>query len=255
LPDITAADLEAAAKEAEDAQTRFLALEFAALHNAPDKRPSAAEVVAQRQEAEHAAARVEVTRKRLEQAKEAARLESMHAVGAQVGQLAAEAGAPSAERVAEVRQLAELAASIRARASGHDATVKGLYDEAARLHGDPKADPVKRTGQAGPWAPHMPPLGVKYGNISVHVIGGAVDQAIAAAVSGDVDGALKLLTPVKDHTQPEPTAVYRDTLGQFGYPMEVYGNRPDRALAEMIRDGRAVLMTPDEVTAWRAGRR
>lgn len=239
-----------AAAEAE--QARYLDVQHRALHGEPEDRPDAPEVLAAAKEAELAQARVEVARRREQDAREAARVEAMHAIGTRAVQLAAAAGTPSTELVAEVRQLAELAASIRTRSGAHDAEVVNLYDEAAGLYGDSRADPVGRLGQKGPWAPHTPPLGIKYGNTSVHIVGGSADLAIAAAIKGDVDGALKLLTPVKDHTPPKPAAVYKDTYGQFGM-MPVYGNGPDRSLRTMIADGRAVALTPGEMDDWMAG--
>ena len=62
----------------------------------------------------------------------------------------------------------------------------------------------------------MPPLGVRYGDSSVHVIGGGVNLALDAAVKGNVDEAMKLLAPVKDHTPATPDYYVKDTLPQFG---------------------------------------
>jgi hypothetical protein len=251
LPEITEQHMHQAEADAREAQRRFLELQHTALNGEPGSRPSAVDVLAAQTEAQHAEQRVEITRRRLEESREAARVEALHAVGSRAVQLAA-AAAPDAEQAGRVRQLAELAAAIRARCAGHDTEVRGLYDEAARLHGDPRHDPVVRTGQAGPWVAHMPPLGVKYGTTEVHVIGGAADQAVDAAVRGDVDGALKLLTPVKDHTPQPPREVWKDTVDGTVYP--VHATMP-RFLNSMIAEGRAVLMSPEEVAGWQASRR
>jgi hypothetical protein len=239
-----------ALKEADEAEELLAELERQSLEEAPGSRPSPAQVAEQRELVRFARGRVEVARRRAEDAREDARLTALHAVGARVGQLAAAVSAPSAEQVAGVRQIAELAAAIKARAAGHDAEVRNLYDEAAGLHGDPKHDPVKRTGQAGEWVPHQAPQGIRYGRVEVTIVGGAVDQALAAAVNGDVDGALKLLTPVRDHTPPAPTAYIGDVIGQF--PVTAIHGRPGGSVMQGVRDGRFAILSPDEVEAWKA---
>lgn len=256
MPEITATDedLAEAIAEAEQAQKYFLQIEHDSLHAAPPDRPDIAIVTTAAAQSELSARRVAVVRQRVEETREADRLAGFRALGGQVVRLAAAASAPSAEQAAEVQQLAGLAAAIRARASAHDATVVGLYDEASRLSRDPRHDPVKRTGHAGQWVPHMQPQGLRHGHAEVHVIGGAADQAIAAAVSGDVDGALKLLTPVKDHTPPEPDYYLRDVVPNGIGILPVYGS-PQPAMWEMQRAGRLVRMTEDEVAAWKAARR
>lgn len=252
-PETTAAALDSAIRDAGLAQQRFLALEHQALTADEDDRPTGAQVIAAKHEAELATRRVDVAQERLARAREEARVAGLQEVGADIDQVATDATTPDAEQVASLRQLAESAAAVRARAGAHDQRVTELYARASDLYGG-KDDPVHRSGQAGPWAPHMPPLGVRHGDVEVHVIGGSADAAISAAVRGDVDGALSLLSGVRDCTPPQPDYYIRDTLPQFGVGMPVYGH-PDRNTAEMLRIGRFVRMTPEEVEQWQASKR
>jgi hypothetical protein len=252
-PETATAALDTAIKDAGLAQQRFLGLEHQALTADEDDRPTGAQVIAAQHEAELATRRVDVARERLERAREEARVAGLRTVGTDIDQLAADAETPNAEQVASLQQIAEGAAAIRAQADAHDKRVAELYHRAADLYGG-NADPVKRSGQAGPWAAHMPPMGVRHGNTHVHIIGGAADTAIAAAVQGDIDGALSLLSGAEDCTPPQPDYYLKDTLPQFGIGMPVYGH-PDRATAEMLRSGRFVRMTPEEVEQWQANRR
>ena len=200
--------LRTAVSEAERDQAAYLALQFADLHN--DQRPDPGAIVAARQKAEGSEARVEIMRRRLEDAEEADRIAGHHALGARIYELTATA-TPGAEQVAVLRQLAEFAAAVRARAAAHDEQVRALYAEAGRLYKDPAHDPVKRTGNSARGRRHVAPMGVRYGELGVHVVGGNADAAVAAAVKGDVDEAVKLLTGVKkDRPRPEPTAYYRE---------------------------------------------
>lgn len=257
MPEVTATadDLAEAIAEAEQAQAYFLQLEHDSLHAAPPDRPDIAVVTAAAAQSELSTRRVEVVRKRAEETREAERMAGLRAIGARVVQLAAAASSPSAEQAAEMRQIADLAASVRARRDAHDAVMTALYDEAAGLSRDPRHEPVKRTGQRGPWADHMQPQGLRVADTEVHVLGGSADQAIAAAVSGDVDGALKLLTPVSDYTPSPPAYYLRDTLeGPHGLGLiPVRGPlKPD--YFEMLRTGRLVQMTPEEVSSWQQNR-
>jgi hypothetical protein len=250
LPDVaTDADLAAAARDAEEAQRRFLDLEHRALHDVPDARPLAADVLAAAKDAELAQRRVEVVRKRVEDAREDARLEAHHAIGERINQVAAEASAPSAEQVADLRLLGEVSARIRGRAEAHDATVRALWVEAALHHGDPRYDPVVRLGQPGTQVAHMPPQAVKYGNTSVHVVAHRAGEALAATIAGDTDTALKLLGGWADHAPPEPEYWLKDTLGQFP-PEPVYPGQMSRTTALLVHEGRLAQMSQDEVEAW-----
>ena len=253
MPDrMTDEDLAAAEAEAEQSQAEFLRLEYADLHSKTGERPDPAVIAAAKVKAEHDRLRVNVVRDQVARDKNAARVEAQHALGVRVNELAASAG-PGDDQLADLRLMDEIARRVRSRTGQYDTTVTGLYDEATALHGDPRHDPVRRTGQLGPWVPHMPPQGIRYGNTEVHVIGGAVDQAIEAAVKGDVDQAVKLLTPVKDHTPPLPDYYLRDTVWNGIGIVPVYG-QPDPRMRDMIRTGRLVRMTPEEAEKWRSTR-
>jgi hypothetical protein len=245
----TDADLSAATAEAEQAQRDFLDLEHKSLHEAPGGRPAPAEVIAAAKAAELAQRRVEVVQQRVLDAKEDARLNGLHAIGAEVDQLAATAGTPNAEVVAALRQIADGAAVVRGHADAHDDTVVELYGRAAALYGDPRHDPVKRTGQHGPWTPHMPPMGVRHGNALVHIIGGSADLAITAAAGGDVDSATAQFCGAKDLTPAPPTAYIGDTIGQF--PVTAIHGRPGGSVMQGVRDGRFAILSPDEAEAWK----
>ena len=135
-----------AIKAAEAEQARYLEVQHRALHDEPDDRPDPQRYRARRSQPN---SRKPVWRSRgaaRRKPGEAARVEG-DARRWRPGRPARRGGrTPSAEQVAEVRQLAELAAAIRARAAAHDAEVRGLHDEAAGLHGDPEHDPVERSG-------------------------------------------------------------------------------------------------------------
>lgn len=238
----TAADLEAATREAEDAQTRFLALEFAALHNAPDKRPGAAEVVAQRQEAEHAAARVEITRRRLEEAREAARLAGLEAVGADVEAYAATD--PGSKIRAALESAHQAVGAYRAMVEAHDSAVADLCTRAGAF--------ADKTGRTGPVLRGNGASAITFGETEVHQVRDNARIALEDVLAGDVAKAKGRIAAVPDRSPRVPDAWYIDLVGQFP-PMPRYGP-PDRSLAAMIEDGRARLMTPEEVTAWRASR-
>lgn len=243
MPDTTTADLEAAAKEAEDAQARFLSLEYAALHNAPEKRPSAAEVVAQRTEADHAARRVEVTRRRLEEAREAARLASLDAVGADVTAYAAtDPGAGIRAALESAHQAVE---AYRSMVQAHDNAVADLCTRATAF--------ADATGRTNPVLRGNSASAVSFGDIDVSKIGDHARLALDAALAGDLPKGKGHITPVRDRAPRTPSAWYADTVGQFP-PAPVFDGRVDRSLAEMIRDGRARLMTPEEVSTWQASR-
>ena len=246
MPDTTAADLEVAAKEAEDAQARFLGLEYAALHNAPDKRPGAAEVVTQRTEAQHAALRVEITRKRLEEAKEAERRQACAELGERIGKFYDDTAAAGTLPVL-ARQAAEAIAALRAGISVHNSKVAALHREAGALETRPGRDGPRaedsRVGRAGD--------GIRYGNKLVLAISGnAASYAVNHVVAGDLDAAVRELGTTSDCTPQPPSAVYRDTVDGTVYP--VHDNRP-RWLSSMISDGRAVPLTAGELDNWMAG--
>lgn len=249
MPEITATDedLAEAIAEAEQAQKDFLQLEHDSLHAAPPDRPDIAVVTAAAAQSELSARRVDVVRKRVEASKAAARLAALEQVGTEIDQLAAEAssatGIPGA-----VNAIAVACAQLRAACQEHDDRVRMLHDRAAVLVSEP--------GRPGPRASSAYVVragngAVRHRGTLVQATGDGVRRAIELACAGDVPGALTEVSPVVDKTPPAPSAYYRDVLDGVVTPS--YGP-PYRALEEMIRSGRMVQMTPEEVSSWQQSR-
>jgi hypothetical protein len=244
LPDTTTdADVRAAEDEAQAAQRAFLDLEYRALHSPLAERPSASEVVAQRQEAEHAARRVEVTRERADEARAAARLAALAEIGAEV----------------------EAYAATDPAAGVHDALLRaaeaaGAYRQAVRAHDGAVADLSARAGALADAGGHTSPVlrgrggsAVGYGDTMVLAFGDSARIALDKALGGDLAGGTAGLVAVKRGDQrPAPGSYYRDTVGQFGV-MPCYG-QPDRSLRMMIEEKRAVRMTDAEVATYLEGK-
>jgi hypothetical protein len=246
---VTDADVAAAAAEAETAQRAFLDLEHQALYADPASRPTAAMVAAQREEAALAAQRVEVTRQRAEETRRAVRLAALEQVGAEIDALAGEGHADPTMADA-LKAVAESAAAFHTAAAAWDGKVRALHLRAAELGSEPG-----QAGQAGPAASsgYVQRGGVngavRHRDTEVAEVGQQAAQAAGLAAAGQLQDALALIAVVRDRSPRQPDGYYRDVIGQFP-PMPVFG-QPDRSLAMMVSEGRAVRMTDAEVEAWK----
>ena len=243
MPEITEEDVRQAETEAHEAQRRFLDLQHAALNGEPGNRPSAVDVVAAQTEAQHAEMRIEVTRRRYAEAREAERRRQLAGLGGRVETFYAETAASRTIPVL-ASNVAEAVAAFHAGIAAHNERVAGYHREAEDLGTQP--------GPHGPRAQdsHVGRTnGIRYRHMEVlPVSGNAEAYALHHLVSGDVDKAMAELVVTHDHTPQPPREVWRDSYGQFP-PMPVYATR-DKPLSMMIADGRAVRMTDTEAAEW-----
>ena len=191
-----------AIKAAEAEQAKYLELQHAALNAEPADRPSPGDVLAQAKAAELAQARVEIARRREEEAREAKRREACAELGGRIDAFYDD----TARRALPVlaRQAAEAIAALRAGISAHNAKVDGYDQEAAALETKP--------GNRGPRAEdsHVGRAGngIRHGNKLVLKIGGnEASYAVNHVVAGDLDAALRELVTAKDLTPQPPREV------------------------------------------------
>jgi hypothetical protein len=225
-----------AVREAQAAQRDFLTLEHAALHEPPASRPSAAQVLAQRQEAEHAARRVEIARDRLEAAKTAARLAALEQVGQDIEAYAATG--PAAVVHAALQHAAEAAGAYRAAVAAHDAAVTGLSARAGAL--------ADATGRSLPVGRGRAGSAVRYGAVTVLRLGDSARIALDRALAGDMPGALAELVPVRDRAAAKRARYYFRMPD--GAVLPVNGS-PPRDIVEG-----AHRMTEDHITSYLEGK-
>ena len=216
-------------------------LERQAVEGAPESRPTPGQVVEQRALVEFAQGRVAVAKRRAAEAREAARLAGLVAVGADV---TAYAGAdPGAGIRAALESAHQAVEAYRAMVQAHDKAVADLCTRAtAFADATGKTDPVLRGNSAS---------AVSFGDIDVSKIGDHARLALDAALAGDLPKGKGHITPVRDRAPRTPSSVYVDTVDGSRYP--VYGTIP-RFLQQMIADRRAIRADPEEVSAWQASR-
>jgi hypothetical protein len=240
-------DVRAAEKEAETAAQQLAALEHAVLHEPPDRRPGAAEVVEQTHLAAFAVRRVEVVRERAHRASAQQRLSDLAEVGAKIDDLAAEAEGPAAAiRAAQLQALAATAEDFRASCAAHDQTIRAL----ARW-----ADSLKLINIVGGHGPHAdnahvqvlgpPPFGgIAHDHTDVLSISHQADRALDAALSGQVDAALALVASVKH--RPVPRAEHYFEVIRTGKIIVTPGE-PDHGTTLLILDGQLRPLTEAEI--------
>ena len=217
-------------------------LERQSVEGAPESRPTPGQVVEQRALVEFAQGRVEVAKRRAAEAREAARQEALHAVGAD---LKAYADTDPAAGVRDALRGAVVAVqAYQAKVQGHEDAVADLNARTAAL-----ALPGRQPW-GDPWEGQL--AGGTYQGVTVSKFGDEARVALERALAGDVEGAAARLVAVKQ--PPQVTGYFRDSVGQFA-PMAVFDGRMDRSLATMVRDGRAVPMNADEVKAWQSRKR
>ena len=237
----------AAQREAEQAAERLAELEHLALHQPPDGRPAAAEIIEQRHLSEFATKRVQVVQQRAHKASAAQRIADLTEVGQQVDDLAAEAEGPAeALRAAQLQALAAAARDFRASCQAHDTTIRAL----ARW-----ADSLKLVNIVASHGPHPdnaevqilgpPPTGgIAHGNTSVASISQMADRALDAALSGQVDAALALVASVKHH--PIPRDEHYFEVIRTGEIIVTPGP-PDHGTTLLILDGQLRPLTEAEI--------
>lgn len=241
---ITAAeDVEAAEHEAQQAQRTFLDLEHAALHEPAGSRPSAEEVLAQRQEAELAARRVEVTRQRADEARVARRLAACKQLAGDIDAAAAAASEPSRAMARSLAAVARAAGTFLAECQAHDETVAALHARATGLGGD--------RGTRGPLASnafvaHNSDGAVRHRDLELGPIGAAAREAVVLAAGGDVPAALERVCCVRDRGPQRPDLYYLDTVTSG---VVTATGAPYPALAAGIRTGRFRKMSQEEIDA------
>jgi hypothetical protein len=246
---VTDTDVAAAEREAETAAARLAELEHRALHQPPDNRPAAAEVLEQQHLAEFAARRVQVVQERAHKASAAQRLADLTEVGEKVDDLAAEAEGPAAAiRAAQLQALAATAQDFRASCQAHDATIRALARWADTLK------LVQVVGGHGPFAENAgialtgppPQGGISHGQVSVLSISQMAERALDAALTGKVEDALGLVTAVRHRPVPR-TEQYFEVIrtGEI-----IVRDATDHGLTGLLIDGQLRPLDETEIRAY-----
>jgi hypothetical protein len=232
---MTDTDVAIAREEAGTAAAKLAELEHRALHEPPDQRPAATQVLEQRTIAELADRRVEVVRERAHKASAAQRLADLAEIGEKIDTLAAEAEGPGAAiRSAMLTAIAATAEDFRASCAAHDRTVRSLAIWADTLNlvdipGGPHPDNgnIKITGPP-------PDGGVAHNLTAVNTISQTADRALAEALTGKADAALALVSPVRHHPAPRLDHTYE--IIKSGEKFDRHGD-PDRWLIDRLLAG------------------
>jgi hypothetical protein len=237
--DVSDEDVRQAEREAAEAAELAGELERAAVEDPEPPGPAA--VLEQNELSRFAALRVAHTRRRAEKARQAQRLLALSEVAAEIDTLAAELEKPDAALSRSARKLAQAAQVFRELCRQHDAAVEALAARAVEL-GVEAPSPIGPR----PTSAHLAlvrgtfgrPDGVAHGRRQVLVLGHLADDAVAAAASGDADGAVEMVRAFRD--QPEPGRAdryYRSATGLIVAESgeESHAFRQQVAASELVR--------------------
>ena len=181
---------------------------------------------------------------RAEQERQAARLSGLGEIGDQVDSLAASS---SAEMAGALRTLAAAAGQVRALAAGWDGAVAELVAAARDLGAEPPAPsgPRKSSGFIT-----VRDRAVVHKRTEVRPVAPHLDQAIAAAVSGDAEQAITLAAMVTGLPEPRRADNYfRATGGQI----ISYDNPLPGGIAIQVTSGELVPLSEVEVAQYLEG--
>jgi hypothetical protein len=245
----TDADVELAEHEAAEAEELVAMMETAVLHEAPEHRPTAAELAEARHLSEFARRRIAVTQQRAEEARAARKLAALSTLAGEIDAFAAEASGPPTALSEPAARLAKAAAAFRAACQDHDDRLNDLIGQAATLGSEPAT--FGRTAASSAHVAHTGHGGaVRHGDISVLPIASRVKHAVELAVAGDVDGALEHVVTV--HTVTDRADHYfRDVAN--GQVLPCNGNWRRRPYADLVDSGRITKMSSEEVDAYLEG--
>jgi hypothetical protein len=232
---MTDTDVAIAREEAGTAAAKLAELTHRSLHEPPDRRPAAAQILEQEHLADFAARRVQVVQERAHKASAEQRLSDLAEVAAKVDALAGEAETATI-RTAQLTAISETARDFRASCEAHDQAVRALAKW---------ADSLNLVNIAGGHGPHPdngevqvlgppPDGGIAHASTSVQSISKFADRALAEALDGKIDQALELVTAVKHRPAPRLDHTYEIIMS--GEKFDRHGD-PDRWLVERLVAG------------------
>lgn len=192
----------------------------------------------------HADLSAQGAHERAERERQGARLSGLGEIGDQVDALAATGSAEMAEAF---RALAGAAARVRALAARWDGTVSGLAAAARDLGAEPPAPggPRKSSGFVA-----VRDRAVVHKRTEVRPVAPHLDQAIAAAVSGDAEQAIALAVMVAGLPEPRRAGNY---LRAAGGQVIAYDNPLPGGIAHQVSSGELVPLSDAEISRYLAG--
>lgn len=192
-------------------------------------------------------------RARADRAKAARRLLDLEQVGKDVEQIHAAAVTPDAGMVAALTAITNGYAALHQLADAHNGKIKDAIGRARELGAEPPAPSGPRASSAHVTV-HTGNRKVQSGGAIVQMVDKRdIDDAVAIAIQGDADAAVRRLNAAQRTDPPKRADHY--CVGHNGM---VHGYSddagPKSALPAMVARGELHELTPDEVEAYLDGR-
>jgi hypothetical protein len=245
VDDASIADAEA---EATEAASLVEALERQAVESDKVPKATAAQALEAKQLADFARKRLERTRYRADQAAAAKRLLALDAVSRDVEQIHAGALQPDAGMLAALQQIAVGHGALKRLVEAHNGNVRATIDRAKELGAEPPAPNGPRASSAHVTAKSRV---IQSGNTVVQVVDSkTVAAAVALALKGDTDAALRTVHAAHTVAPPVPADLYWVGANGIVNPF----NGQDAYLLARARKGEIRFLDDDERAAYLDGR-
>lgn len=237
--------------EATEAEQAAATLERSAVAGGKGSAAPAA-VIEQRAVAEFARSRALRVREAADRADAARRLLALASIGETVEQIHADAAQPDAGMVAALEQITDSYATLRQLADAHNGKVTDCIGLARVLAAEPAAPSGPRASSAHVTV-HRGNRKIQSGSTVVQVVDAAtVDAAVALALKGDPDAAVRRLAAA--HTVAAPKRLDHYCVAANGTVHGWDDGNPKNHMPRLVARGEARELTPGEVEAHLDGR-